>query len=467
MLLAQAPASRIYGGDEARTCEFPATLSAGTCSAFLIHPRVVISARHCGNLESVSFGESIDHPAKKVPVKWCRITPVSGPDAQICVLSEPIYGVPVAPLLQGCEVDLLKPGTPVYLAGFGYDEHDTADNTSHGDHKDPSSNLPGTNNNDETDTSSSSSTSSSGGDESKDEPSGTSSEGSSDETDTRETSSGTNSSTEINSDTTASSEASSEATLTEDPDAADAVAPPRWGRTDEKRWVRTQINRVEEDNLKIGGGGKGGCSGDSGGPAYIQLPDQTWRAIAFTHGGDAHPDCDEGTYMRTDVMLPWYEEQLKAQGETDIDITPCFDDEGKWFPTQACGGYALDIQGPFGDWGNNCSTGVPTQAYSATCGLPFGEFVPEQPKPDPSTDEPSKAENPEPKLKPNPVKPVFPKPEPNAEPPPGAKKNPLGEDQPPGSGCKSHAQRSSSVWLLLLGALGLGRTRRKRQRAQA
>lgn len=266
---------RIYGGEIAKPCEFPTTVGTGGCSGTLIHPRVVLSAAHCGTLRSVTFGEYMSKSKKKVRVKWCEKTSFNSTDAQICVLSEAVEGLPIAPIIQGCELDALKVKSKVFLAGFGLDQNDYSTNQSR--------------------------------------------------------------------------------------------------RLDEKRWVQVQINRIEDGMLHIGGGGTGGCEGDSGGPVYLQLDDGTWRTVGATHAGAAHPNCDEGMYKRTDKILGWYETQLKKHNETDIDLSPCFNDAGEWEPTRECGGYTKDVQGPFGSWDNNCGEGMPVQKYSATCGEPFGE----------------------------------------------------------------------------------------------
>lgn len=267
----KAPTTKIYGGEVAKACEFPTTLYAQGCTGTLIHPRVILSAGHCPTLSKIAFGESIRNLAKEVSIKWCEQTPFTSTDAQICVLEEAIEGLPVAPILQGCEIEALQANAKVILAGFGVDENDSA---------------------------------------------------------TRP-------------------------------------------QTDEKRWVETQINRVSDIELYIGGGGKGGCQGDSGGPVYMKLDDGTWRTIGTTHGGDSHPDCDEGIYKRTDRLIQWYEEQLRIHGETTIDLTPCFNNIGEWEATRACGGYAKDVRGPYGDWSNHCGEGMPVQKYSATCGKAF------------------------------------------------------------------------------------------------
>lgn len=208
----------------------------------------------------------------------------SGSDAQICVLEEAIEGLPLAPIIQGCEAEALKKGGKVLLSGFGYDENDPVGNGS---------------------------------------------------------------------------------------------------IRDEKRWVETKITRITKTEVHIGGGGKGACNGDSGGPAFLQLEDGTWRTIGATHAtvtGGAHPNCDIASWKRTDVLMPWYEKQLKKHGENDIDLSPCFNDQGKWEPTKDCGGYTKDVQGPHGAWSNNCGEGVPSLKYSATCGPAYSNKDNEAPK---------------------------------------------------------------------------------------
>lgn len=291
--LSQGDKGYIYGGEIAKACEFPTTLYAGGCTATLIHPKVVLSAGHCGKLRSLDFGESVRKRAKRVGVKWCETTSFSSTDAQICVLQEAVEGLPTAPIIQGCEVEALKANAEVYLAGFGLDEND---------------------------------------------PSG-------------------------------------------------------GGGIDEKRWVATTINSVSESTLSVGGGGKGGCQGDSGGPVYIKLSDGTWRTVGATHGGGSHPNCDAGMYKRTDKLIGWYEQQLKKHGETDIDLSPCFDDSGKWEPTEACGGYTKDVQGPYGTWSDNCGEGMPVQKYSATCGEPFGPNDDDDKKGDDKKDDDKKGDD--------------------------------------------------------------------------
>lgn len=270
-----APKTRIYGGEIAKTCEFPTTVG-GTlrCTGTLVHPRVVISANHCREHKEIFFGEYRTKPSFKVKTRWCARR--ADADAQICVLEKAIEGLPVAPIIQGCEVDKIKVGAKVLISGYGLDENDPA----------------------------------SGDDKYK----------------------------------------------------------------DEKRWVETDIVRVTANDLHIGSSKAGACNGDSGGPAYLQMEDGTWRTLGATFrgaGGESHPNCNVGVWKRSDVLLRWFEEQLRKHNETDIDLSPCFDDQGKWAPNKNCGGFAKDVRGPYGSWDNNCGKGSPVVKYSATCGDPY------------------------------------------------------------------------------------------------
>lgn len=271
------PTARIYGGQITKTCEFPQTVSVGGCTGTLVHPRVVLSAAHCGRLSSATFGEHARNAvAKRSAFSWCEQSASGGKDAQICVLKEPMTGVPIVPIAQGCELDEIKKGAKVLLSGFGYDEND------------PAGGSPG----------------------------------------------------------------------------------------GEKRWVETDIRLVKDNfDIHIGGGGKGGCNGDSGGPAFLQMKDGTWRTIGATHAGatpdGAHPNCDTGVWKSTGKLMKWYEEMLAKHNETEIDLSPCFDDQGKWAPNKECGGYVKDLKGPFGGWKDKCGKDAPVVKYSATCGKPF------------------------------------------------------------------------------------------------
>lgn len=159
-----------------------------------------------------------------------------------------------------------------------------------------------------------------------------------------------------------------------------------------QREVVTTIDRIDEEagKVSIGGAGegkgKGSCFGDSGGPLYLQLPESIdpergWRVFGVTSYGDSEPQCDGQAWygmMHDSQAVPWIEK------ESGIDITPCFDVDGTWNPTQGCGRFPLD-PGADGSWDSACQDGKLSK-MSSTCGPAFGS----------SDDEDSNSESPEP-----------------------------------------------------------------------
>jgi hypothetical protein len=96
------------------------------CTGTLVHPRIVVYAAHCGTeFEEVELGEELG-AGVTVPVKRCErrsdADEISPLDYAYCELAEPIEGVPIAPVLYGCEGDVLTPGRNVEIVGFGEDE---------------------------------------------------------------------------------------------------------------------------------------------------------------------------------------------------------------------------------------------------------------------------------------------------------------------------------------------------------
>ncbi|MEE9382613.1 MAG: MYXO-CTERM sorting domain-containing protein [Nannocystaceae bacterium] len=145
----------------------------------------------------------------------------------------------------------------------------------------------------------------------------------------------------------------------------DSDAVPKYGV---KRKVEVLVNGLvaEDKEASLGDVSGTACMGDSGGPAYIQLSDGTWRVFGITSWGSA--DCNAAAfYQLAHVGVPWMESELAADG---IDLTPCFATDGSWAPTKACRAFPKDAQGPFGSWEDGC-VGTPVSAYSETCGEPF------------------------------------------------------------------------------------------------
>ncbi len=113
----------IYGGTDVATCGWPTTVSIeGSCTGTLVHPQVVIYAGHCGTgYNSIWLGENINQPMRTLKPEFCRTYGggQSGTDFAFCKLSEPVEDVPIVPILMGCETEILQPGQPVTIVGFG------------------------------------------------------------------------------------------------------------------------------------------------------------------------------------------------------------------------------------------------------------------------------------------------------------------------------------------------------------
>jgi len=132
-----------------------------------------------------------------------------------------------------------------------------------------------------------------------------------------------------------------------------------------KRWVETTINRVGgARGIQVGGMGKAPCYGDSGGPAFVNLPDGSWRVFGIDSAGVSQ-GCDGGDVMALmHEAVPWIEEQAK------IDVTPCHDADGTWRPSAACQGFSLTPALAGRSWLDGCAEPARSPP-PATCGEPF------------------------------------------------------------------------------------------------
>jgi MYXO-CTERM domain-containing protein len=113
----------IFGGTAATTCQWPTTVLLSGCTGTLVHPLIVTTAAHCGTgHRNAIFGETSSGAARRIPIEYCRVFQTRGSDATdfaFCKLRTPVTDVPIIPPLMGCEVDILKPGQKVVVAGFG------------------------------------------------------------------------------------------------------------------------------------------------------------------------------------------------------------------------------------------------------------------------------------------------------------------------------------------------------------
>lgn len=273
----EAPTTRIYGGEAAKTCEWPSTIGFGGCTGTLVHPQVVLYAAHCGKQKKVMFGEAYRGAAKTVPIKFCKTNPeyrgiAKGTDFAFCVLSEPVEGVTIAPIAYGCELEQIKPGARVWNVGFG-------------------------------------------------------------QTDAK----------------------------------VSGV----------KHEVEVPVNKLilNDREVMTGGNGKATCYGDSGGPTFIKLSDGTWRVMGITSYGSSSQCGQPSGLTMANIAVPWIHKELKAAGMDDVDLTPCYDDDGTWNPGDGCTEFPLELGTGFGAWDNMCSEGAKLSGPSTIC-APDNQKVP-------------------------------------------------------------------------------------------
>jgi hypothetical protein len=146
-----------------------------------------------------------------------------------------------------------------------------------------------------------------------------------------------------------------------------------------KRWAATTLVAVTPSNntTLVGndpdvGGVPSICSGDSGGPAFVQLDDGSWRTfgIASTAVGDCG---GYGAHSMLSGAVAWIE------SDSGIDITPCHAADGSWAPGPACtDAYAQPAGLGSGSWPDWCS-GTAMSEGGHSCGPAWDEFDAELP----------------------------------------------------------------------------------------
>ncbi|MEZ4429201.1 MAG: trypsin-like serine protease [Nannocystaceae bacterium] len=131
-----------------------------------------------------------------------------------------------------------------------------------------------------------------------------------------------------------------------------------------KRWAITTLLNVFGNTALVGGNPDPGiCSGDSGGPAFVQYDDGTWHAfgIASTVTGGCG---GQGVHSLIPAAVGWIEDK------SGIDVTPCHTVNGQWDPTWRCQGFSMTSQQGSGEWSSWCD-GNQASGSSNTCGDPF------------------------------------------------------------------------------------------------
>src|SRR5690606_4917360 len=128
-----------------------------------------------------------------------------------------------------------------------------------------------------------------------------------------------------------------------------------------KHEVTTVVNGFEGPEINVGGNGTSSCNGDSGGPAYVQLSDGSWRVFGVTSRGTTGNCADESIYGLIHSHVQWIED---ASG---LDVTPCHDADGTWNPTETCTNFPLTPNIGETDWLQGCAA-LRLSTPSATCG---------------------------------------------------------------------------------------------------
>ncbi len=134
-----------------------------------------------------------------------------------------------------------------------------------------------------------------------------------------------------------------------------------------KRWVEAPVAKVETKTIDLGESGHSNCFGDSGGPAYIQMDDGSWRVFGATSTSYVVNNvacANEGTWALTPYYVPWIEE------DSGLDVTPCFDADGTWNPGPTCLGVPKNPEVSTGTWAQMCRQTEQLSGPISSCGEP-------------------------------------------------------------------------------------------------
>ncbi|MEM6292178.1 MAG: trypsin-like serine protease [Myxococcota bacterium] len=137
-----------------------------------------------------------------------------------------------------------------------------------------------------------------------------------------------------------------------------------------KRWIEGDVAGFPAGGKQIGifydDPDTGICNGDSGGSAYAQLDDGSWRlfGIASTVPGSCG---GSSQHIPAWAAVPWIE------ADAGIDITPCHDADGAWNPGPGCGSFPTNPGSDNGlSWASGCGPG-PQGPVGETCGAANGQ----------------------------------------------------------------------------------------------
>jgi hypothetical protein len=136
-----------------------------------------------------------------------------------------------------------------------------------------------------------------------------------------------------------------------------------------KRWIDGYIAGFPNDGRTIGifydDLNTGICNGDSGGSAYVQLADGSWRMFGIA-------STVPGSCGGSSQHVPAWAAVEFIESHAGIDVTPCHDADGTWNPSADCTEFPLDPDDGSGlTWATGCGPGS-VSGVSQTCGPATG-----------------------------------------------------------------------------------------------
>lgn len=156
------------------------------------------------------------------------------------------------------------------------------------------------------------------------------------------------------------------------------------------RWAQAKISAIGGGKIRAGANGITACPGDSGGPMLAKLSDGSWRTVGIASTISNLKGCGKaGTYNTyaqiNRALIEWVE------SDSGIDITPCFDLDGRPTPSAQCDAfraYSGDPKSPQGKRENSCVEAL-TKRAGDFCEVPKKE----QPENEESTTGTSESES--------------------------------------------------------------------------
>jgi V8-like Glu-specific endopeptidase len=145
-----------------------------------------------------------------------------------------------------------------------------------------------------------------------------------------------------------------------------------------KRWVHAPVDKLHTKTIDLGDSNHTNCFGDSGGPAYVQLDDGSWRVFGATSTSTVINNvacAASGTWAYLPYYVPWIEQ------DSGLDITPCYDADGTWNPGPGCTGIPMNPEVSDGTWANMCTENLKLSGPLSSCGDAFdaGAIPPDAP----------------------------------------------------------------------------------------